>query len=922
MLHTALNLVSTRLWLRATCSFGTLLVSNWAYAQVLTSQGLQCGGSAVSFDSSRGATLGANGARKQELNELQSREVEAKSACGAHLDKLPGCGAVQSWLTDTKAAVPVDKNGQMPRARETDVRTEFSRVLAHSACAAGAGKRFDPACEALIDAEQAAAHLPPAGAVSAREEQIFQVAKAGQVENFLPAPGLAVSNFQQLQDKCAGKGCSAAEGQTLRVVRALSRVERFYENGPAGLAKFASESIAVRADAVPVGGHEHLAVNQAGPLVNPYLAALWKRADDQEESCERATLRVSPSGALIHQPEYDAARKRRPTLCVDTARYSIARPFEVEVAEYPLDTATGSSLRGRTYTAFPGQPTHITLPRSALIRITVRGYPSGASLRFLASRGQDLALSPVIGTSELLTQQLAAANRQVAYEQKVAGVASLTRLANSVATDAELIAAVTALNAAIATAAQKAGAKDELEAARVAAQKGVDAYRAALGRFRGGVDGSNAVNDAQAVVQAESLAPIVPAATADTAGLPAGPAGVTALQAIVVQLASIAGLIASKASELQPGVDTLARDMAQQNRTLERLCRLSNSLIPVVDEDVLIEPGGDPTRSDTYVLDYDYDAGFRRTTADKLWSNKRLFVRVRHVRPNEGVALVLDNGQVVQHAPSLIGFPTAAPAAENGAGFATSAHAVTADDDPDRPLIQARSTQILPIGKLAGGKRYDMTLCAQGGPAPPICSATAAGSTNPTSPPSTSRVIARNTIVVHEARYLGVRAGFGASMVFGRVRSISTTPGSPPQYLVTEDERTTDFALPLLLTWYPIGRDAVEGPPRFSWGLVSGIDMLKITGPPPIYFGATADVSGFGITLGGLIQSMQSVNAPANTYLPSADAGTKQSAWHGGVFAALTTDFDIFQAVFREYFSNAKWPTVGNATGGSSGGGS
>ena len=270
------------------------------------------------------------------------------------------------------------------------------------------------------------------------------------------------------------------------------------------------------------------------------------------------------------------------------------------------------------------------------------------------------------------------------------------------------------------------------------------------------------------------------------------------------------------------------------------------------------------------------------------------------------------------------------------------------------------------LGRLEGPHRYDIVLCAQTGGAAgcdgdsPVAgpgsssqktgsesspsSAATAPSSDPTSKPAVAggsstaetsgaaaarpassaepkstgapserpvtRVIARNTLIVHSEGHLGVRMGLGADVAFGNVRDVaqSATGG---QYYVRQRDAVGDFALPLLLTWYPSGRDSFEGPPPFSWGIGAGLDVLKIGTNPRLYAALSVDWYGLGLTLGPSLERVDSINAAAGTYLLSSAEGTLASIWHVGAFAAATTDFDIFTAVFRSYFSPTKLPSIG-----------
>jgi hypothetical protein len=165
---------------------------------------------------------------------------------------------------------------------------------------------------------------------------------------------------------------------------------------------------------------------------------------------------------------------------------------------------------------------------------------------------------------------------------------------------------------------------------------------------------------------------------------------------------------------------------------------------------------------------------------------------------------------------------------------------------------------------------------------------------------------------VHGNHYIGVRAGIGVAQSFGTFRDLVNEPGAPGQ-VVREKSGETDFALPLLLTLYPGGRDALEMPQSFSWGPVAGLDVTKVSSTPRLYGGLVFDFYGFGLTFLGSAERTTYVEDPKDTVINPASAAQIDHKWRGGMSFAVTTDLDIFQAIFQSYFKSPSLPSVTEA---------
>ncbi len=949
------------------CAILASATATRAGAQILTSNGLQCGNMTVPLEVEHGTTLGANGARKERIQNLYTVAAEAYSVCGSV--SLPGCDALVAWTRRLEKLYVLrhPTPDLLKRADEMRIAAEAARVLAHRACRTGTYRLyFDQACVDLVKAEQAAGHFATntrsEGADSTSDDRAALIGKLKTVGSASNVPKIARLLVQLTSDKTANVEYQKLQKQAadcrlqgdkcppdkmylmaaLDGVDDLLMLQRFYADGYDSTVEAATPLIDLRVDAVTYGKPptKDFSDRQTvpGDGLRDYFMALYDEAKSSSGSCKTAAFYISPSGALVHNED------RRDSVCVDTSLYSIDRPFEVEVTQYPYGT-TGPRwpVRSQIITAWPGELTAIPSSlHASVVRVTVRGYPSGMTLRSIALRGSKL-LPVEVGAGDLVRSERLARSQQDVLDGQVAVVLALKRLSKAVGADKGFRDAQSKMNAAVEAA--KAGADaDALENARAATEVAASEYRKVVTTFGIEAPANDAVASAQAVYLALNLAVSVPtkAASPPPAGttksnagadpLPSGGDGIAKLKDLQTKLASLVGVIANKADELQAQNDTKAQGLVGTTQTLERLCRLSTELLPVVDEDIIL----DENRKGIYVLDYDFDAGFQRATPRTLMNTDKIYVRVRHVLPGGAVSLAFDGGSVIQHAVSLIGMPSSESPTVDSAGGATFSRPIVADDDPDKPLVQARSTQILALGQLEGGKRYDITICAQTGPSPGTCSNDVAAtsssgqktgsnagssadqaSTGTSIKPSaagiisTNTAVARNTIIVHERRYLGVRAGLGATIAWGAVRSSSAALGTTQNY-VHERSYTTDFSLPLLLTWYIGGRDSVEGPPCFSYGPVGGMDILKIGSTPRLYYGGTVDAYGFGLSLGGTAERIESVNLAEGTYLATGTQAPTKTEWHPGAFVALTTDLDVFERVFQSYFATAKFPTVGS----------
>ncbi|APR76417.1 Hypothetical protein A7982_01764 [Minicystis rosea] len=649
--------------------------------------------------------------------------------------------------------------------------------------------------------------------------------------------------------------------------------------------------------------------------VHAALVSEIEALNKASESCKEATYYVSPTGALVENRTFSASDH---SICIDSASFAIDQSFEVVLSAYPSADRLPAPSRvpAMPIPVWPGESTPLAFDRilddfhPAIVRVTVRGYPRGVSLRALAQRGASgAAFESSYETADLRVEARRVAEAKAPLDSELAKTAALDALASALAIaldkkDGEPQASITAMNKAV----DDASANANDSAKKQEAYKAVAKARGAIGSYLDDYAqraGKQAVNDA--IVDAKALLPKSPGANDDLSQLKAAQTKVrdylSALQALV-----------SKQRDEQKS----RRDRQDAlDKKLSRLCRLAKQLLPVVDEDVLIAETTDGDtkgkgRPGAYVIDYDYDAGFQRAPARQLEATDRVYVRVRRVRPGQAVALSINDKGVVQHAVSLVGHETATRKDTEKADdvFRTGGGIRSSFDElkPDQLEVLAGSTQILALPGLDGARRYEIALCAIRDKNE-VCKTTTG--TEPGS--TTARIIARNTLVVHAKRHLGVRAGLGVMTAFGPVRSLGEVSNGTTLKYVREAQVTPDVAVPVLLTVYPHGRDAVDMPKGFSWGVGVGPDMVAtFKGSPRVYLGLALDWYGFGLTVGPLVEARKTVNAPAGSYVSTA---AEVNRWYGGGFFAITTDFDIFEAALRNYITPSGSPNVGNGGG-------
>jgi hypothetical protein len=708
------------------------------------------------------------------------------------------------------------------------------------------------------------------------------------------------------------------------------------------------------------------AVRQVVPFVAPKLPAIAAEPRSERAAltanfaaCPNADVYVTPTHDLVRH-SVDEVVGEHFSVCVDTASFAVDQPVQLI-----LSTPGAQQVEW----LWPGEPTDVHLETSMLsqtqvVHMVIGGYPRRELLRDLARRsGGPLATEDIFELAEENSSDARSA-------EQAANTASLNKSLKSFAgrllqdNTFELRLACLDELVRVQTGAQR---RPDASCERVDDDLQLERYRfeETFSRESPGDTAPENVRAASSLLLKQVTSDAKSEAPAVLKALKL-PEEKEVVYATTSRLMKIATQLVGLVDTLNPGEQdgaTATPASPKKPPIADVLCSLTSSIVPLVSEDILVRGRGE--HIDPYVLEYDFGGGFLHATPGLLWEDHPIFVVVRNVAPGWSISVDTGKGTVVQRDLTLVGLTNSAdPGGEIHTGESRDSFTSIL---PLSREMQPPSTHILSIGYPSGDVRRDVTVCASkggsgcpvgatsensgaiaGGPKPaqPATPAVPAQTTvvgqadansasiaatnvpkpaaakgnetdetRATSGPAVRdtqpvwRLLGKNTVVVHRRHYLGVRAGLGAAWSFGGFQTLENDPSVGKQ-VVQHSKTDTDWALPLLLAWYPRGRDATEMPEKFSFGFSGGLDLLKIGTTPRLYGGVVFDFDGFGITAAMSTERAAYVVGNVNDFYDSSATAPTVNVWRPGVFLGLTTDLDIFEAVYRSYFDKANFPVI------------
>jgi hypothetical protein len=671
-------------------------------------------------------------------------------------------------------------------------------------------------------------------------------------------------------------------------------------------------------------------------------------------SCQNATFYVSPTRELVRHT-LDNEVGNQISVCVDTSGFAVDQPIQVMVT-------TPSAQR--VYGLWPGEPQVLpletTFGETQVAHLTISGYPRREVLRALAKHVN----GPLSGRDafDLLAK---AEKLGVTADTASATTKVLDKLSTTLAKNLPVSAALFDLSSEADKITSGHGDRSKLKAL---AEVAFTVLRKAVKDDPAYQDpGAQKALDAlfPPVTDPPPDGPVKPSVTAIEKSS-------NDLTNIVKTLTSFLPNLNAKVLALKSSSQSDSDTKDDLGTAARIMCALTSEVVPLVVEDVLVLGCNDGSCRDPspYLIQYDFTGGFERTNQGRPLKDKdKIFVEVQGVRPGWSIGAAINNRSVVQRNMALVGlsqtdteqFSFSDQTSQSASGF-----------NALKPLdldVQAASTQIIALGSLSGSARYVFQVCASSSAtddctapvpppspqaSPPAAAATAAPSASTTlaiaapvagaAPPATQtgaqpavsaaavsttstttpkttvaapvpiahRTIALNSLVVHSYRHLGVRAGVGVAESFSvkdNYRDLVPIAGNSASGVRSLD-RDTQFGVPLLLTYYlGEGRDPTDLPHGFTGGFVGGIDVLNAFTHPRVYLGGVVDWSGFGLVVAASLESVATISNPSGSVVDPS-AVQSDTVWLPGFLVGLTTDVDIFEAVFNAYFGSNQLPTI------------
>ncbi|HEY1697957.1 MAG TPA: hypothetical protein VGG39_37615 [Polyangiaceae bacterium] len=408
--------------------------------------------------------------------------------------------------------------------------------------------------------------------------------------------------------------------------------------------------------------------------------------------CESSDFYVGPTHELKRRWLDGVARTRSPdhpdgsfTICVDTSGFAFDEPIELT-----LSTPSNSSVLW----LWPGERSSFALVPAAsnaaqIAHLTIGGYPRREILRAVArNSGGPLAATDIFTFIEQAKQRALVA-------QTTNTAAPLGSFSKQLAKNDAVIKAISKLNDQISRQQYPAVAGPDTEHLRSLALTALDGVtkeeRSLPSDQKKAVDAL--LPAPEQVKEAPTTSLLLPYATA------------------IAQIVTTLGSGAQGASATPASSATSAQ--ADGDLAAAYLCQITSEIVPLVSEDVLFPGQSGTADPPIHVLEYDFAGGFLLTSPSApVKDGEDIFAIVRNVTPGWSVGAAINNRTVVQRDLTLVGLSQmAAPSYSVNEGTSASRPGFDSTNPIAREM-QPPSTQILHLGSLGGGARYDIRVCA------------------------------------------------------------------------------------------------------------------------------------------------------------------------------------------------------------------
>ncbi|WP_437968040.1 hypothetical protein WMF04_01505 [Sorangium sp. So ce260] len=833
---------------------------------------LECGGRDTSIDESVVDTRGANEARIDDLRRADGLLKEADRIC-SKTSYIPGCGKLQSvtphayglafrafWLMSERRPDVVQERTRLAEVERT-IRRESTRVIAHNICKQNAGAKPSAKlltlCQSLMLKE--VERVPIWDPTSQEPIQINELTKQ---------PGAtAPSEDHQTRDFYTAVSLEPSRiDAPLDVDSLLDSIVTFAPPVPAA-EKCASDDLSV------------------------FCPEQWIR-EHWKLTCSSAQLYMDPFGAW----HYNRSAAAKSTICFDTTSGALDRPSLVEVVfdreQIPIPV-------------FPGEPTPITDATkgnalvelidttSPVVHLELYAEPRGAALRWLAIHTKTM-------TKEDDSQAFDAQN--AAFTAAVEGLNSKKRTSSTINELARRLDGSAMLRSSIeALGTRIAKEKDESQADTAALSSLAVAQQEVF---------SITADDAKADARIRNILREFLPNFVDTASTPIK---VGQVKQIWEGIKSLSGALVKYADGLvredQAKVDNLSTTI---QRRQSALCRLASTPALLSAHDVVLNRRN--------MITFDYDRGWRaRSKRERFDERSPVIVLLQQVPLLSTVRVELDGKGVTQVTEPVLGVVRSSSNSDGASSLrlSESARAVFDSDAAFTGRAFFPGDRAIALGYLPGGNNYKLTVCES---TSGTCSAAM----------SSTRLIGEYNVDVAGQRFLGARTGLAMSWArYDDIEKVPVADLQPPQTSMLRrrpQSQNGEFSVPLLLAFYPFSVDRVDSdkigamwgrrtgaPPIFTFGLVAGVDALKVVSNQRLIVGASLDVYGFGVTLAGTAQRVSVGQGPDSGFVPSSYSIPRNDEWRPGLMLGVSADAAVFTTVFGNLFSS-KLPTIGGGS--------